>query len=381
MLFFMGAFYSPFASAMVDLIVIFCVFFLVWFYNVKRQCFQRLKCIESALRSIHLSVLRTEPHASIMHLTDSDFENENHWSEMVSWMPSLLDIREEKVISPEGVASKEKIHIISGYVEARLCCHRLVVGRFPSFPVFPTRIGYAASTLLTMLGVWGTFWGINQGLVGSTLTRTNQTTNSLVKGASVLFEGMGTAFQTSLWGMGCAIFALSVVAYFRYQFHQVRSQVDSLVDKTLILESSPAVLLAQNTRSLEKISDSLESILSSRESKVTFLLEQSTQYMERAAASLERILALEEARVGLPAAFSEHLAKIVNGMDSTTTLLKSVDASLKEESGKVGDLLHPSYDPAADMQIVLSEWMLQWEEALERREKEKLEQPTKNTEA
>ncbi len=58
-------------------------------------------------------------------------------------------------------------------------------------------------TLLTALGILGTFWGIFRGLEGIDLDSINNTDILLANSADLLV-GMKTAFQSSLWGLGGA---------------------------------------------------------------------------------------------------------------------------------------------------------------------------------
>jgi len=56
-------------------------------------------------------------------------------------------------------------------------------------------------TLLTALGILGTFWGIFRGLDGIDLNSINNT-DILLTNSAELLVGMKTAFQSSLWGLG-----------------------------------------------------------------------------------------------------------------------------------------------------------------------------------
>jgi len=76
---------------------------------------------------------------------------------------------------------------------------------------YPTVLGkpvprcpvYFAPTLLTALGVLGTFAGIYLGLQGVNLDAI-QETDTLLKTSIELLAGMKVAFSTSLWGLGCS---------------------------------------------------------------------------------------------------------------------------------------------------------------------------------
>lgn len=66
-------------------------------------------------------------------------------------------------------------------------------------------------TLLTAIGILGTFWGISQGLQGIALENINNT-DALLNNSTELLAGMKTAFQTSLWGLGSASLFIFVLA-------------------------------------------------------------------------------------------------------------------------------------------------------------------------
>ena len=66
-------------------------------------------------------------------------------------------------------------------------------------------------TLLTALGILGTFWGISSGLEGIALQNINDT-NVLLNNVTTLLAGMKTAFQSSLWGLGGASLFILILA-------------------------------------------------------------------------------------------------------------------------------------------------------------------------
>lgn len=84
---------------------------------------------------------------------------------------------------------------------------------------FPTVLGkpvprgpvYFAPTLLTALGVLGTFAGIYQGLQGVNLDI--QEADTLLKSSTELLAGMKFAFLTSLWGLGSSSVFMLFLAF------------------------------------------------------------------------------------------------------------------------------------------------------------------------
>jgi hypothetical protein len=69
-----------------------------------------------------------------------------------------------------------------------------------------------APAFLTAVGVLGTFYGIASGLRSLDRARIGEDTGQLMTSIWGLIEGMQTAFHTSLWGLGLAVFAMMFLA-------------------------------------------------------------------------------------------------------------------------------------------------------------------------
>ena len=86
-------------------------------------------------------------------------------------------------------------------------------------------------TLLTALGILGTFSGIFIGLQGINLNTINSS-DSLLENSIELLKGMQTAFATSLWGLGSASLFIFILAISETIRRQARSKYISKIKST-----------------------------------------------------------------------------------------------------------------------------------------------------
>lgn len=132
-------------------------------------------------------------------------------------LPSVWEaLRDKMILDSRYPSSRTELHPV------RLA-GRVVVTELPMVPTTLGRWMYTAPTILTMAGIWGTFWGVSTGLGQAGLTK-EQSTQGLMKGAQTLFIGMETAFDTSLWGLGAAMLVVLAMSIFRY-LHQVQVEM------------------------------------------------------------------------------------------------------------------------------------------------------------
>ncbi|AFY83271.1 hypothetical protein [Oscillatoria acuminata] len=104
---------------------------------------------------------------------------------------------------------------------------------------------YFAPTLLTALGVLGTFTGIYFGLQGVNLNAI-QETETLLKTSTDLLAGMKFAFLTSLWGLGTASGFMLFLAAGGWVRQQRRDSLRSELSKVAFL-LTPGRILARMT--------------------------------------------------------------------------------------------------------------------------------------
>jgi hypothetical protein len=127
---------------------------------------------------------------------------------------------------------------------------------------------YFAPTLLTALGVLGTFAGIYLGLQNINLDNISEADN-LLKASAELMEGMKLAFVTSLFGLGSSSFFMLFLALGKWGREKRRDDLRSQLREIAILET-PVRLLSRvgNQQSnqqelvetLKNVADSLKGI-------------------------------------------------------------------------------------------------------------------------
>lgn len=92
-------------------------------------------------------------------------------------------------------------------------------------------------TLLTAIGLLGTFWGISTGLSKFDLQAINQS-DKLLAASIVVLGGMKTAFTSSLLGLGCASLFMLVLAWGSWARKKHRDKLRDDLDKIAILSTA-----------------------------------------------------------------------------------------------------------------------------------------------
>ncbi|WP_319418719.1 hypothetical protein [Pleurocapsa sp. FMAR1] len=117
-------------------------------------------------------------------------------------------------------------------------------------PVPQSPVSFAPA-LLTAIGILGTFTGIFLGLQGIDLGNISETQN-LIAASTKLLAGMKTAFLTSLFGMGTAIFFIGYLSFGIQERTKSRNKLRKELSDIAFLES-PNRLLSQldNEENLE----------------------------------------------------------------------------------------------------------------------------------
>lgn len=118
---------------------------------------------------------------------------------------------------------------------ALLAYPALLLRPIPANPAAP------APTLLTALGVLGTFAGISAGLQGLELGAI-AATDDLLRASGTLLAGMRTAFLTSLWGLGSASGAIVILALGDRSRRTGRDRLRRRLDAVAVLVTSPQLL-------------------------------------------------------------------------------------------------------------------------------------------
>ncbi|MBE9144436.1 MotA/TolQ/ExbB proton channel family protein [Planktothrix mougeotii] len=127
---------------------------------------------------------------------------------------------------------------------------------------------YFAPTLLTALGVLGTFAGIYLGLQNINLDNISEADN-LLKASTQLMEGMKLAFVTSLFGLGTSSFFMLFLAGGKWFREQRRDDLRNKLREIAILETPVRVLSRLDNQqsnqtelveTLKNVADSLKGI-------------------------------------------------------------------------------------------------------------------------
>lgn len=122
----------------------------------------------------------------------------------------------------------------------------------------PSLVSFAP-TLLTALGILGTFLGIVSGLQNIGINSIGDTAD-LLKSSQELLEGMKTAFSSSLAGLGCAslmmIFLAITSSFKRKQRNNLRQKLNNIayVESPQVLlsrfDNSPMITVSENLANL-----------------------------------------------------------------------------------------------------------------------------------
>jgi len=120
---------------------------------------------------------------------------------------------------------------------------------------------YFAPTLLTALGVLGTFAGIYFGLQKINLNNISEATN-LLEASTQLMEGMKLAFVTSLFGLGTSSFFMLFLAWGKWFREQRRDNLRNKLREVAILETPVRLLsrLGNQQSNQREVGESLKDV-------------------------------------------------------------------------------------------------------------------------
>lgn len=118
---------------------------------------------------------------------------------------------------------------------------------------------YYAPTLLTALGILGTFLGIFLGLQGVNLDAL-ETTDSLLNASTKLLSGMKLAFGTSLAGMSTAIVSMYLLAKGGDERQTYRNRLRQRLGEITILETPERILSRLDTTSSRDAAEILKEV-------------------------------------------------------------------------------------------------------------------------
>lgn len=123
-----------------------------------------------------------------------------------------------------------------------------------------------APALLTAIGILGTFTGIFLGLQGIDLGNLNES-QQLITASQNLLAGMKTAFVTSLFGMGAAIFFILYLSWGERKRTGIRNKFRKELSNIAFLENSNRLLSGLDnegnievTKTLQSVADNLSGL-------------------------------------------------------------------------------------------------------------------------
>lgn len=137
-------------------------------------------------------------------------------------------------------------------------------------------------SLLIAIGVLGTFYGIQVGLSGISLTDIGQNSGHLLKSSVQLLEGMKTAFSTSLMGLGASSIFTLVLACLEWIRKKYRDNLKKELDKITILETPMRLLERMNPEANLKASQALANAAETMGTKFAELIEIQRQLSPKA---------------------------------------------------------------------------------------------------
>ncbi|MBL1208858.1 hypothetical protein [Geminocystis sp. GBBB08] len=174
-------------------------------------------------------------------LTKKECDNDN----LFSWLMRHLDgkISSDKI---EVKKDNNNYYMLSSYPS-------LLTKSLPRSPV------YYAPTLLTALGILGTFLGIFLGLQEIGIDNLKET-DKLLTASTKLLEGMKTAFSTSLAGLGSASIMMVLLAFGGYFRQTKRNKIRKNLSEIAYLESTQKLLSRLDNSPKEDTSKSLENL-------------------------------------------------------------------------------------------------------------------------
>jgi hypothetical protein len=121
---------------------------------------------------------------------------------------------------------------------------------------------YFAPTLLTALGIWGTFAGIFFGLQKVDIGNI-QNTQSLLESSTTLLQGMKIAFSTSLAGLGSASAMMAILAWGAGSRRKYRDGLRKRLSDIAYLESPQQLLSNLDQSSMGEAVKSLQQVVNS----------------------------------------------------------------------------------------------------------------------
>ncbi|XWK90403.1 MAG: hypothetical protein U7127_10245 [Phormidium sp.] len=172
----------------------------------------------------------------------------------------------------------------NGTFQAQLQSGRFVLVQYPAIleqPVPRSSLRFIQSILIA-LGVLGTFFGIQVGLSGISLSDIGQNSGHLLKSSVQLLEGMKTAFSTSLIGLGLSSVFTLFLAFCERERQEDRDRLKKELDRITILETPMRLLERMNPEANLQASQALANAAETMGTKFAELIEIQRQLSPKA---------------------------------------------------------------------------------------------------
>lgn len=174
---------------------------------------------------------------------------EKHKQGLFKWLYTYLD----------GNKSSTEIEVKRDNINTHLILSSYPIVLNQSIPRSPV---YFAPTLLTALGILGTFFGIFSGLQDIGIGNIDNTQN-LLDASQTLLLGMKTAFSTSLVGLGSASLMMIILSFGAFFRKKTRNHLRKRLNEIAFVESPQQLLSRLDTSSISNVADSLKEVTNS----------------------------------------------------------------------------------------------------------------------
>jgi hypothetical protein len=185
----------------------------------------------------------------------------------------------------------------------------------------PRSTVYYAPTLLTALGIFGTFFGISLGISRVNLGELNDT-SSLLTTSTQLLSGMKTAFYTSLAGLSGAIPLMFIIARQTKQKERYRNQLRKDLSEVAFLETSERLLSRFDHTSSRDAAKTLEDVAKNLKGLSQFHPDAIGNAIKKAIASEDSLLVQQLKEI-------QKLQKIQNEQFNPESIAKAINQELK----------------------------------------------------
>ena len=221
----------------------------------------------------------------------------------------------------------------------------------------------AAGGTLVGLGLFGTFWGLADGIGGFEFDVDNPDSKALYSGIRNLLGGMSTAFDTSLWGMGSSLVFGLLDKLFRNCLLNatvaLTERLDSLYfidDISLQAQNQKIVIDSMYSNIQSLVEKQFEKVVSDLDEKLSYNNEGNKSYIGNA---VREILTENKEQSRALKSFSTDLAlELNNGFDEVLSrqmqekilpLMENVDTTTKAIVQHIDKMADTVSSPATEM--------------------------------